>query len=363
MASSRHGRAIGNNCRCAWATQMHRGRRGGLLAFALLAAMAAFLMAAGRGSATPPGPNGLISYREYFNTDHTNGALFVINPDGSHPPMQITFPASDELDTNQNWSPDGQQIVYEHDTPDVQGTLWTVNWNGSNPQQVFQCLGNDACLGINNPSWSPNGEWLAFSMARGPTVNDTPSDVTIWAIHPNGTDLHQITHPTGFQMSFDDSPQWSPDSTRIAFQRNAAPLFKTEVWAADATTGGDLVRVSPPGVNGGDHPDYSPDGKWIMFRSDNGVPGSAKLMIAHPNGTGLRILLDGANNRSFLSSSFSPDGTEMTVGILPGVGPDGNADLWIGHFDSHERIDSLTPLTRTDVWESSPRWGTHALIP
>jgi hypothetical protein len=111
MVSSRHGRAIGNNCRCAWATQMHRGRRGGLLAFALLAAMAAFLMAAGRGSATPPGPNGLMSYREYFNADHTNGALFVINPDGSHPPTQITFPASDELDTNQNWSPAGQDCL------------------------------------------------------------------------------------------------------------------------------------------------------------------------------------------------------------------------------------------------------------
>ena len=100
-----------------------------------------------------------------------------------------------------------------------------------------------------------------------------------------------------------------------------------------------------------------------MFRSDNDVPGSAKLMIAHPNGTGLRILLDGANNMSFLSSSFSPDATEFTVGILPGVGPDGNADIWVGHFDSHERVASLNPITRTDPWESSPRWGTAPLLP
>ena len=109
-------------------------------------------------------------------------------------------------------------------------------------------------------------------MARGPFVNDNPTDVTIWAIRADGTGLRQITHPTGFQQSFDDSPQWSPDSKRIVFQRNQAPLFKTEVWTADSTTGGGLVRVSPPGVNGGDHPDYSPDGQWIMFRTDNGVP-------------------------------------------------------------------------------------------
>jgi TolB protein len=329
---------------------------------AALAALASLFVAASRGSATPPGKNGLISFRRFFNADHSNGALFVINPDGTHE-TQITFPASDELDTNQNWSPDGSQLVYEHDTPTV-SQLWVVGANGSNPHEVFPCLGDDACLGIGNPSWSPDGQWLAFSLAKGPFVSDNPSDVSIWAIHPDGTGLRQITHPIGFQQSFDDHPQWSPDGTRIVFQRNAAPdHFKSEIWTANSSDGGNLVRVSPPGVNGSDHPDWSPDGKWIIFRTDNGVPGSAKVFLAHPDGTGLRVLLDGANNRFFLSYSFSPDGTEMTIGIRPGVGPEGNADVWIGHFDSHERIDSLTPLTRTEAWESSPRWGTAPLIP
>ena len=327
---------------------------------------AALLLGATSARATPPGTNGLISYREYFDPDHSTGALFVVNPDGSHP-TQVTTPGAGNLDTNQNWSPNGKELVYEHDTPDS-STIWTVGALGSNPapSQVFPCPGQGAladCLGVSNPSWSPDGQWIAFSMARGPIVNDNPSDVTIWAIHPDGKGLRQITHPTGFQQSFDDSPQWSPDSQRIAFQRNAAPLFKTEVWAADSMTGGDLVRVSPPGVNGGDHPDYSPDGNWIMFRTDNGVPGSAKLMIAHPDGTGLRILLDGSNRQSFFSSGFSPDGTGFTVGIAPGFGPDGNADIFVGHFDSHERVDSLTNITDTEAWESSPRWGTAPLIP
>jgi Tol biopolymer transport system component len=343
-------------------------RRALLLALAAAASIAAalFLGGAAPANATPPGSNGLISYRVYFNADHTEGALFVANPDGSNS-TQITFPGAGNLDTNQNWSPSGQQLVYEHDTADGSSSIWTVGALGANPQEIVPCPGPGVlvnCAGVSNPSWSPNGQWIAFELVLGPfDPSGNPADDSIWAVRPNGSGLRQITHRTPSGASSDQNPQWSPDSSRIAFQRNDAPHFNAEVWTANSTTGGDLVRVSPPGIRGGDHPDYSPDGRWIMFRTDNDVPGSAKLMIAHPDGTGLRILLDGANNRRFFSSSFSPDGTGFTVGIAPGVGPDGNADIFVGHFDSHERVSSLTNITHSDIWESSPRWGTHALLP
>jgi TolB protein len=83
---------------------------GGRLRVVVLLAVVAAGVGVGVGGATPPGQNGLISFRRYFNDDHTNGALFTIRPDGTGE-NQITFPASDELDTNQNWSPDGNQLV------------------------------------------------------------------------------------------------------------------------------------------------------------------------------------------------------------------------------------------------------------
>jgi TolB protein len=321
------------------------------------------LIIVGVGGATPPGKNGLISYRVYFDSSHNTGALFVMNPDGSDR-TQITFPGAGNLDTNQNWSPDGTQLVYEHDTADGSSSIWTVGALGQNPQQIVPCPGPGAlanCAAVTNPSWSPNGQWIAFELVSGPfDATGNPADDTIWAVHPDGTGLRQITHRVNGNSS-DENPQWSPDSSRIAFTRYAAR--QAVVWTADSSTGGDLVRVSPPGVNGSDHPDYSPDGRWIMFRTDNGVPGSAKLMMAHPDGTGLRILLDGSNRQQFFSSSFSPDGTAFTVGISPGAGPDGNADVYVGRFDSHMRVASLSDITNTDIWESSPRWGTAPLLP
>ena len=332
----------------------------------LLLAVVAAAVGVGVGGATPPGQNGLISVRRYFNDDHTNGALFTIRPDGTGE-NQITFPASDELDTNQNWSPDGSQLVYEHITPTTD-QIYIVGWDGSNPHLVFPCPGNDACAGAGDPSWSPDGQWIAFELVQGPFVNDNPSDVSIWEVHPNGDGLHQVTHPIGFQQSFDSQPQWSPDGSRLVFQRDflsAGRSWHPEIWTANSSDGGNLQQVSPPGVNGSDHPDWSPDGRWIIFRTENDAPGSKKVYVAHPDGTGLHAILDvPAEKGAFFSYSFSPDGTQLTIGARPGCGADGRADVYIGRFDSHEFLTGgLTHVTCTDAWESSPRWGTHPLTP
>lgn len=70
--------------------------------------------------------------------------------------------------------------------------------------------------------------------------------------------------------------------------------------------------------------------------------------VAHPDGTGLHPILDvPAKKGAFFSYSFSPDGTQMTIGALPGCGPEGMADVYIGRFDAQERVgfrNSANPL-------------------
>src|SRR4029450_11080723 len=93
--------------------------------------------------ATSPGENGLISFRPHFNDQHTSGPPFAVNPDRSHE-TQVTFPAPNELDYTQNWSPDGRQLAFERVTFTSESEtheIWVVNVDGSNPHRLVPCPG------------------------------------------------------------------------------------------------------------------------------------------------------------------------------------------------------------------------------
>jgi TolB protein len=67
--------------------------------------------------ATAPGQNGPIAFRRYFNSKHTLGAIFTIQPDGSGL-RQLTHRGKILLDTEPDWSPDGQWIAFHRAKPD-----------------------------------------------------------------------------------------------------------------------------------------------------------------------------------------------------------------------------------------------------
>jgi Tol biopolymer transport system component len=327
-----------------------------LAAAGLTAAALLITMLPMPATATTPGPSGLIAFRR-FDPDQSGSALFVINPDGTHE-TQITFPTADVVDAMGNWSPDGSKIAFTRSTPCGEDCgkdeLYVVNADGSNLHQIPTLTPT-----IESPAWSPDGQWIAFAMstAAGPDI-----DVSIWEVHPDGSGLRKVTHAGGFEPSEDHAVQFSPDGSRLAIERQFASCGTCpSIFTVDATDGGHPVRVSPRGLNGFDHPDWSPDGRWLVFRTEARRGESSGVFVAHPDGTHVQLILNGTRDgRRFRSSTFSPDGKQLVISIIPA--PDANADLWIGRFNGSEHLDGLTQLTHTDPFESSVRWGSAPLI-
>ncbi|HET8862277.1 MAG TPA: hypothetical protein VFM94_03405, partial [Solirubrobacterales bacterium] len=99
----------------------------------------------------------------------------------------------------------------------------------------------------------------------------------------DGSHKRQLT-----RGGFDGEPVFSPDGRRIAFARitNDAE-FEVAIYVMNRD-GTHLREVVPPTL-GLEHPDWSPDGRWITFNIAPEVPGAA-VMAVHPNGEGLRVI-------------------------------------------------------------------------
>ena len=92
--------------------------------------------------------------------------VFVVPSDGSAEPRQITD--GDFEDAAPSWSPDGEQIAFvsaRHRNWDIDvgaNDVFTVGANGGRPKRLTQT--NGRCGG---PSWSPDGRRIAYGFAPG----------------------------------------------------------------------------------------------------------------------------------------------------------------------------------------------------
>ena len=121
---------------------------------------------------------------------------------GSAPPndslqvLTLSSKAMQEVDvratvTQQCWSPDGKQIVYEADDS-------VRVFNAA--QERWQVLAKGT-----NATWSPDGQWIAFL-----------DDETYYAIRPSGEDRKTLFRVAGAMSGL----MWSPDSRIVAYARS-----------------------------------------------------------------------------------------------------------------------------------------------
>ena len=109
------------------------------------------------------------------------------------------------------------------------------------------------------------------------------------------------------------------EALRSADPPNRRAFFIIEV------DGTGLRQLTPWSLNAGGRPDWSPDGKLILFRTiSTSNRHHGNLHTIHPDGTGLRKLTNYPAPKTVLNGSFSPDGkwiafSRFTDGPYPAV--------------------------------------------
>jgi len=112
--------------------------------------------------------------------------------------------------------------------------------------------------------FSPDGRWLALVSDRDGTVEIHLRDVAAGTTAPLTADGMRNVHPS-----------WAPDSSAIVYHASG----RGGLWVM-ARTGGAARQVAPAGSR----PSWSPDGRWIVFQSDEWInelaqPGSHLLLV------------------------------------------------------------------------------------
>jgi Tol biopolymer transport system component len=300
-------------------------------------ALAALLV--GPAGATTRGKNGLIVYAEEIGQ---NPQLFTIRPDGSGTKRLTNVHGTDATAVNADWSPDGEQIVFEL-TSATNAGIAVMSAEGTGVKNLTPTRYQG------QPAFSPDGKWIAFEA-------DAENGNGVFLMQADGKKRQRLTaNPfAGGECGCDTDPNFSPDGKFISFVRIKLGERQQALFTI-RRDGTGLKQLTPYSWDVAIKHDWSPDGKLIVLtrNADFVKPGqSANLVTIRPEGSGMTELthFKGGKKNAYVGS-FSPDGKQIVLRLENGdtyglalIGRDGK---------------NLRQITRGKGRPRYIDWGTH----
>jgi Tol biopolymer transport system component len=251
------------------------------------------------------------------------GEVCVMNADGSGQRNLTRHPA---IDGDPSWSPDGQWIAFASDR-NGPFELYVMNNSGGDQRRLTWTKGGGGSV---NPAWSPDGQQIAF--ASNPEGNDD-----VYVINADGSNLRRLTR----RWDFDGTPVWSPDGRSIAFTSWHRGNEDVYVMNPDGTGKRNLTRNAADDHAGG----WSPDGHRIVFASDRA--GNSDIYVMNADGSGQRNLT--RDPAADVQAAWSPDGRRIAFTSDRA----GNRDIYVMNADGSGQRN----LTRNPAGDADPAWS------
>ena len=281
----------------------------------------------GRLLAHGPGP---VEDASVFESD-APGAFLV------HPPLPVDLPDRQvSLVGIRGYLPAVDPTSGEIATSEAFARLVASRPDGTGKRVIHDLAGADRYRGPDSawgPSWSKDGRWLAFIV--GPPFASDAVDVDIWKIRSDGTGLVSLTPDSDAN---DALPDFSPDGRRIVFRSRRGG--NADIYLMNAA-GGDVRRLTqheatdtmPAFSSAGDRVAFTSlrDGNFELYTvaiDEEGRPGPPERLTTSPGHD--------------MHPRFSPD------------------DEWVLFTSQRAELGDELPLLRV-VFQPQPYGELHAI--
>ncbi|AKB37406.1 Periplasmic component of the Tol biopolymer transport system-like protein precursor [Methanosarcina siciliae C2J] len=221
--------------------------------------------------------------------------LWIVDRDGSN---KFRLGTSENVGTGKDWCPLGLRVIYSAKDSEDNSDLWVIDFYGTNQVRLTNTSYNEW-----NPSFSPNGKWIAY-------VSDEGGIPDIWLRDIEGNYRSRLTNNTG---SPDSVPKWSPDGSKIVFA-GYNPENNSEINSTNTDMiKGSNIDGSDIDANGSDIGEINGSNATTFEGSDTATVSGSDIVII-----------------KLVSSSYiSPDPEITSLKATPpeGVSPEGNVTI------------------------------------